>query len=254
VQSHDQEIFARALRDNVAPYPGGITPARRFDIHRNNVYASLIACLVARYPVVQRLVGADFFAQCARDFVVKHPPISPVLQEYGGSFADFLADLSAVRHLPYLPDVARLEWQRLLAQHGPDATPLHNAALAAVAPEEMAQLVFDVHPTVRILTSRYPIATIWQTNSTDAVTRAIPADAPGETVLIVRPQDEVLLLRLAEASAALVGALLRGETLGSAAVAAQAIDPHVDLTAVLSELLRIELFVGFHVAPKSEWN
>lgn len=46
---------------------------RRFFVHRNNVKASLGAALAARFPVVLRLVGVEFFRAMAVVFVERHP-------------------------------------------------------------------------------------------------------------------------------------------------------------------------------------
>ena len=70
---------------------------RRFAVHRNTVAASLIEALQARFPVVQRLVGEDFFRAMARAFVALEPPSSPLLFLYGESFAAFIARFSRRR-------------------------------------------------------------------------------------------------------------------------------------------------------------
>ena len=68
--------FAAALLDPQRPVPAGLirpdgTPAdRRFAIYRNNVAVGLTEALRAGFPVVEKLVGAAFFAamvgSCAR--------------------------------------------------------------------------------------------------------------------------------------------------------------------------------------------
>ena len=94
--------FAGALWATERAVPDGLLPATRFAIHRNNVYASLIGCLAARFPVTLRLLGEDCFRQCARHFVEASPPRSPVLLEYGSGFADFLAGFAPLLALHQL--------------------------------------------------------------------------------------------------------------------------------------------------------
>ena len=55
------------------------------------------------------LTGA-FFGEAARQYIVGHPSLSGDLNDYGGEFAQFLAAYPHAADLPYLPDVARLEW------------------------------------------------------------------------------------------------------------------------------------------------
>ena len=67
---------------------------RRFGVYRNNVYSSLIDVLQARFPVVSRLVGEEFFRAMARVYVEQEPPRSAVLLRYGASFPDFVASFA----------------------------------------------------------------------------------------------------------------------------------------------------------------
>ena len=125
-----QAEFAGALLSTVRPVPAAVKGAaqgrveRRFAVHRNTVAASLIEALQARFPVVQRLVGEDFFRAMARAFVALEPPSSPLLFLYGESFAAFIARFTPAAPLPYLADVARLEYARGLAYHAADREPL----------------------------------------------------------------------------------------------------------------------------------
>ncbi len=63
-----QADFSTALLDTRLPCPAGLysangaDPASRFSVYRNNVQGSLINALADSYPVVQQLVGEEFFA------------------------------------------------------------------------------------------------------------------------------------------------------------------------------------------------
>jgi hypothetical protein len=240
--------FASALWATDKAVPDGLLPAARFAIHRNNVYASLIGCLEARFPVIGRLLGEDCFRQCARIFVEASPPRSPVLMEYGVDFAGFMASFAPLQELHYLADVARLEWMRHVALHGAEALPLDRSTLAAVPPDLMPSLVLALHPTVEILSSGYPILSIWRANAVAGATVPVGADLPGESVLIARPRDEVLLLPLSVAAAGFVRTVQRGLALGEAAEAAEMIAADFDLAQTLAQLLRADIFTGFHLA------
>ncbi|MBL8708156.1 MAG: putative DNA-binding domain-containing protein [Rhodospirillaceae bacterium] len=233
------------------PRPAGVIgragrpAADRFDIHRNNIFASLTAALRARFPVVVRLVGEAFFADMAAIFIRRHPPVSPVIMEYGGAFAAFLKEFDAVGALPYLADIARLEWLRHLAAHGADAVPADLSPLARLAPSAMAELRFTLHPTATALSSAYPVASIWRANAVAPDLQPVLADSAGESVLIVRPHRQVLLLDLPPAGDVLIAALQEGRTLGDAAALAAARDLDFDLTLTLAALFRGGAITGF---------
>lgn len=247
-----EAAFADALWRTELPIPLGLRPAKRFNIHRNNVYAGLMACLKVRFPVVARLVGDDFFAQCARVFIEGQPPRSAVLLRYGADFPAFITAFEPARALPYLADVAELEWQRHVAQHGPDAAPLDPTSLAVLPAEHMDDVIFELHPTSQLLQSAYPVLSIWHTNTFDAVTQLIPTGSPGETMLILRPRDMVLLLRLNAGADVFLANLLLGVTLGGAASQALAATADFDLATTLAMLLRAEALTGFHRHPDSQ--
>jgi len=154
-----QADFAAALADPTLPAPAG--SGRRFDAHRNNRAVSLIEALEASFPVVRRLVGNDFFRAAAKAYIRRHPPRTPVLLLYGETFGAFLEGFEPARGVAYLGDVARLEWARLNAFHAADAEPLSLARLAEVPQERLADLRFTLHPSLQLLASRWPVASLW---------------------------------------------------------------------------------------------
>lgn len=92
-----QAQFSRAMLETRLEPPPGLAPARRFSVHRNNLYASLTDALRARYPAIERLVGEDFFQGAASLFIEVSPPSTPVLIEYGEAFPAFLESFAGAR-------------------------------------------------------------------------------------------------------------------------------------------------------------
>ncbi|WP_422010031.1 DNA-binding domain-containing protein [Reyranella sp.] len=237
-----QHRFARAVLQAPLSVPDGIRrevrPAheRRFVVYRNNVKASLAAALAARFPVVVRLVGEEFFTAMALVFIERHPPRSPVLAEYGAAFAGFLEGFDPAANLPYLPDIARLEWARHAAFHSADANPADIARLAELPPEALGSVRIGLHPAMAVIASPWPIVSVWTTNTHDAMPEAPAADWTGETALVTRPHLEVLLYRLPPGADRLVTELARGVTLGAAAEEASGTHDSFDLATSLATL------------------
>jgi hypothetical protein len=241
--------FARAVLDAGAAVPtplarkAGVALSRRFDVYRNNVYASLIDVLACRFPMVARLVGDEFFRTMARVYVEREPPRSPVLLRYGAGFAHFVTDFPPAAPVPYLADVARLEWAWHVAYHAPDATPLTLAELADAA-HGAEHTPLALHPSLHVVRSPYPVVTIWQLaarKGEDEPTR-LPAD--GEDALVVRPRLDVEVRRLPEGGAAFVLALQSGVTLHEAAAAATHAAHAFDLKHNLAGLFSGGAIVG----------
>lgn len=253
-----QDDFARALLWRVEGLPAGIhksegtSPTKRFDVYRNNVFASLTACLAARFPVVARLVGEKFFAAMARVFIERWPPTSPALIEYGEAFPQFLATFAPAQSLPYLPDVARLEWRIACAYHAADARPVGAAVLAQLG-EHALDAALDLHPACALLASHHAVFSIWRTNAHDASVRPVDA-SQAEAVLIVRPLYEVSVFSVGMGTYAFVAALAAGHSLELAAELAVQIDATFDLGAALATLFRTGAVVGIHPSTDQPRN
>jgi hypothetical protein len=242
--------FLRALLSRDSEPPAGLIRASRFQVHRNNLLSGLTGVLRAHFPVVARLVGEDFFVAAARAFIREHPPSTPVLIEYGKDFPSFLEAFEPARGVPYLGDVARLEWLWHAAYHAHDREPLTARCLADVPPEEAAGLAFKFHPSAGLIASRYPVVSIWETNSFDTEVRPI-AGHSAEAALVIRPKLEVKLLKLDPAEYAFAAALSKGATLGEAATGASS-DDGFNLAHSLARLIAAGVLAGFTGGGKPE--
>lgn len=236
-----QKHFANALSDpDLAPPAdiasrNGALPQRRFNVYRNNVYAGLIGVLEARYPAVQRLVGDEFFRAMARIFIDRSPPRSPVLLAYGRNFPRFLKAFELVRDVPYLPDVAHLEWKLHVARHAADTPALPIGKLSAYG-DAATNLQFLFAPAVSLVTSDYPVFSLWQANATPALQAGPATFAGAESVLISRPALVPEAIRIPRGCAAFIAGLLDRRTLGEAASAAFEAQPDFPLTRTLALL------------------
>jgi hypothetical protein len=213
------------------------TGAERLAIYRNALFANYRGALSATYPVVKRLTDAPFFHAAVDAFAHAHPSTSGDLNLYGDAFARFLAAYPPAAQLPYLPDVARLEWAIDEAQRTPDAPRVPEAVLAAlsIAPaQRLPALELPLEPSCRLIRSTYPILHLWQVNQPDyqGDTR-VSLDEGADRLLVRRDADGISLQRLAAGEFAWLAALADASTLAAAIDAAQAADPDFDLGSTL---------------------
>lgn len=243
--------FAEALLNPGSPVPegiinpNGIPATKRFDIYRNNVLVSLTEALANRYPVVQTLVGDKFFQAAAREFVIHHPPQSPVMLHYGTAFPEFLENFPPAASVPYLGDVARLESARRSAYHAKNENPLDPSRLEQVSPEQLDRLVFNTHPSLCLIESEYAVLSIWQANS-QGTELDVPAATP-QSVMICRPHFDVEVRALPLGAYAFLAALQQGQTLGAAAQAGLLANPAFDLATTLTGALSAGVFTQFQI-------
>ncbi len=228
--------------------------ATRIAVYRNTIQGGLLEVLVAAFPVTQRVIGPEFFANLAGRFVSTAPPTAPQLLTYGGGFAQFIATQDVARRLPYLADVARLEWAKNESYFAADAAPLDPARLAALSPDVMAQTVLRWHPATRLITSRFPIHRIWEINQPAVVNTPEIDMTEGQTALVSRAQHHVAVRALAPADAALVAAIYAGKTLKEAVDIALEVDASFDVQAALQAYFVAGVFqneLTSHQSPSS---
>jgi hypothetical protein len=223
----------------------------RLRIYRHHVFTTLTAVLRAAFPVVCRLVDERFFGYAADQYIRMHPPVGPCLFEYGETFPEFLEDFAPCRPLPYLADVARLEWAMQRALHAPDTTALTPDGLRAVAPEAAGDLVFRLDPSVSLLTSPWPVDAIWRANQPEASGEGATVDlrAGGAALEVRRRGDDVGFRALEPAEFDFRRVLLDGGRLAAATARALAVDPGFDLARALAALFHEGLLIGFTCSP-----
>jgi hypothetical protein len=207
---------------------------------RTGVYASTVRtnyrnALAATYPVVRELTGVPFFNAAVDAFTIDHPSTGGDLNVYGGALADFLAAYAYAVDLPYLPDVARLEWAVDEATRAQDSTSSAEALLAAlgrVPADAVTRQRFLLDRSCRLLRSNFPVMRIWQVHQGTGE-RIVDLDAGADHLLVRREADVPAIARIAPAEWAFLGALLDGLDLASALDTALAVDGEFDLALAL---------------------
>ncbi len=249
-----QREFALALLDPERQLPPGLIGpdgrpgARRFNVYRNNVVAGLTAAVNEAFPAVVRIVGDEFFSAMARIYVAERPPRSPIMLHYGKGLPDFIGSFGPLQALPYLRDVARIEWAWVEAYHASEARPLKAEAFAAISPDHLPHLRVMFHPSLRLVRSQFPAPAIWRMNVADGVLAAVDLDAGGDDVLVVRPDAEVEVRSRPPGGAAFVQALSRRRSILEAMKDATTADDRFDLAASLAGLMGAHAIIGHDVA------
>jgi len=218
----------------------------RLAVYRRAIVANRNGALRAAYPVVARIVGESFFAEAALQHCAAQPPGDADLNRHGAAFADFLAVYPHAAGMPWLADVARLEWACHEALLAADAPPFDFARLAAVPEDEQARLVFTPHPSLRLERAAWPVLAIWEANQPDR-DGTPDRDAGADEVLVWREGDCVRMALLSPGEAAIAAEIANGTPLGAIADR----EGKEDLAAVLARLAGHGLLTGFSFAPQA---
>ena len=172
-----QRDFAAALMAH-----GQVEPSFRsqaFAVYRNTSVRGAVEALRASYPTVDLLLGEEAFTQVAIEFRRELPPRTPVLSDYGREFAGFLQCQPWTCELPYLSDVAWLDWLWLESFLAPDTPP------APCRPNTSARIA--LHPAARFAWTATPAMTIWLAHRDPWSIVALEPDWIEEGALFTRP-------------------------------------------------------------------
>lgn len=206
--------------------------------------ASPIDTLVARFPVIHRLVGDESFRAMACRFVAIEPLRSSSPSQYGETFPRFLRSLGKSASIEYVADIAELEMARGKACHAPAALPVDAQAVASAWLERRGDVRVVLHPSVFLVVSRFPIVTIWNNNQSDGEAAKIDRWR-AESALVARPFDEVEVRCLPPGGHVFIGALVEGHTIAMAIEAGSSVTPDFDIAANLDSLSEANIVVGF---------
>jgi hypothetical protein len=222
----------------------------RVSIHRNTTINALVKALRLCHPAVHRLVGSEFFEVAAQIFLEQTLPSAALLDEFGADFAAFLGAFEPAASLPYLGDVARLEWTVHHALHAPDALPMDLARLAAVSQQQSGQLRFFAHPSLGFVSVKWPADEIW---------RAVIAE-DDEALLQMDPQPDPQWLLIQRSSSVgaqvqripkphwrFASALCAGECLQDALESARNDGAGLAAAEMLGQLLADGRFTDFEI-------
>lgn len=155
-----EKIFSEIRLDKVLP-------KNRLQIYRNNVFGNFDSVLEMIYPTVKDLLGKEQFQELCSQYHQKHHSKSGNLDEYGKYFAKFIKK----HKMPYLSDIAGLEWLYHLAYFSKDIEKFAIEKFQKLKEKDLFKVKFKLHPSAYLFTSKYPIYSIWKNKKANLKTK-----------------------------------------------------------------------------------
>lgn len=226
-----------------------------FAVYRNTVMKGWVDALEANFPAVARLVGEEWFRAAASTFASAHPPMSPSMVGYGHGFAEFLAGFEPAEPLPYLPEVAALDWMWVESSTAPAAPVLDAGPIAEMPEARLGAARLSLHPATRFVWLGTTAPSIWlDARGLEPEKAELRFEQRGEGVLVTRLSSSSSAVRISEGAIRFLGSVARGSDLRAAAIAAVEVEPQLDLSALMSMLLVRRAFAGSFHAPFQRTN
>lgn len=229
-EARRQQALLQALQTGqplALPIGAAALPGRQADAvaglraYRANAQAIAQRALVAAYPVLAQLLGEEAMAALARDLWQAHPPVRGDLAWFGAELPAWLPGVDELADMPWLSDVARLEWAVHTAHGAADAAQAPNLQLLSEVDLDRLQVGFA--PGSAAIVSHWPVLTLWQAHQGPPgeepdlrAARAALAARRSEAAWVCRRGLRVELAALDVAEAAFNAALLAGLPLGPA--------------------------------------
>ena len=247
-----QAGFAAALFNPAASRaaPGiradGISPALRLGFYRTNVFENYRKALAATYPAAEKLVGSGFFGTLAEEYIRRYPSHSGDVGRHGKQFAEFLRRHASARELPYLSDVARLEWCIEESFNEADHAPLALERLSGVPAEQHERLRFLLAPSCRLMSSVFPVQRIWEVCQPDHEGEVkVDLDQGGTDLMVRRRGFSVTVETLQPGEFAMLMALSTGHGFAEAYEYARGVDDSFDPALFLHKHVLSGVLVDF---------
>lgn len=249
-----QERFAAALLDPKSEHVlrdlklkfGSTNDVRvdRFSIYRGNLLAIWSKTLANAFPVVQRLVGDEFFEDLARLYGRAYPSQSGDLNFLGEHFPSFLSLQESLQGYPYIAAVADLEWVIHCNYYQQDQEKISLPQFISQAGEKLQESSLHFASGVSLHKSDFASYLIWLAHQGVEVEHlTVPLETPSYCI-ICRPQWQPTVVELSEASFRALEVLLQGEALAQALDVALQIQADFDVGGQLQTWFASGLFVG----------
>jgi Putative DNA-binding domain len=241
IQRNIDHGVARFDPGALAPFSASVRVGRGLAARRNDLEPTDI--LAARYPVIRRVVGDESFRAVARQFMAGGPSRFAAFLTYAETFPRFLRSRGDAVSIEYVADIAELELACDKARRAADARPVGTQAFSPLSLKRLKGLRVELHPSVFLVASRFPIVTIWENNQADDESGMI-ARWRAEAALVARPFVEVEVRRLPLGGHAFIAALSEGRTVAAAVEAGMAATKDFDIAANLMVLINADIVVG----------
>ena len=242
-----------AIESDLLNAQRGTPGTARLSVYAGGYIMRIRHALAEVYPAVAHVVGEGAFAELAGDYARAHPSHEYNLSFAGRHLPDFLASWPRTAQLPFLPDLARLEWLVCMAFHAFDEPPMDLHVLAQMSPTTWERLRLVFQPSVGVVASAWPTLDMWTARTRPRDEIAIDLVNRPQRVLVSRQGMQVRCALLAPAEHDLLAGLLAQRTLGEVcgALAASEAAAMPPVAAWCSAWAKQELIVRCHAAGES---
>jgi len=230
-----------------AEYQAGIK------VYQNNLKANAERALAITYPSIKAIIGDENFQHATTQYLQEFLKSAADWGLWGEHLADYLAQQSLIESLPYLPDVARLDWAIHQAYRAKNSESNLNS-FYLLEQDDSANLRFELASGLIVINSPFPIIAIrdhfkhepmfdqdaFETSIEEAISQY--QTSSGFNALVYRQGLTIQLDYISSAESYWYQLLLNNTLIGKAL---DSIEPHdFELSSWLPKAIQQQLVVG----------
>ncbi|MEW6055516.1 MAG: DNA-binding domain-containing protein [Bdellovibrionota bacterium] len=140
---------------------------KRLDIYANGYFMRLLECMASDFEVVHRLIGPHVFRSLVAEYLSKHPSKTFSIDDVGEHFPRFLRYSETTNEMPWLADLAQLEWLCYLSIYAHDLPGFDRGKLAKMSEDDWAGATLALDSSVRLFRSSWSIDELWELEELD---------------------------------------------------------------------------------------
>lgn len=202
----------------------------RFSVYRQTLLENLRNTLELTFPGLWVLLGAECANSIAYAFIKKleHLPTTCCLDDWGYEFTSFFETVTELISLPYLKDVAVLEWFKHLSYYAAEMDGIDLSSLQHLSEQQLNEVKFNFQPSVFLLQSPFPLQKIFEVIENPNA-EAVDLSGDGAYAVVVRIEHRVEIYWVCQQEWHFLNALKQGKTLPQAYEQ----EPSVDITKMI---------------------
>jgi len=202
------------MHKNILNPQGGVSGLERLEVYAQGYIARIHEALNESYKAVEHVLGHEMFVKLTEDYAKRYPSEDYNLSLAGRHLSSFFQDYKTARELPFLGDLASLEWSITEAFHAFEIPAESLEMLGLLSDEEWEKIKIEFQPHVRILNSDWPVWDIWQARKEPVEKIKIDLINRPQQVLIYRKEWQVKCESVNKTQFFLLDGLLQLKTLG----------------------------------------
>jgi len=228
--------------------PAGVDANTRLAVYRDGYPARIVDALRNVYPAIAKICGTGSFAALAQRYIRENDIEAVSLNQIGAQFPTHCERDPLMAELPFLADLAALEWSALCALHCAESPPIDPAVFGAWNMDDWERVVLRFQVSARVMRSRWPIHDLWAARDMPRDEIDIAIEARPQDVLIHRRGYEVECRLLHAAEAIALNVLLTAAPLGEAMQSVAEAGADTDVAQMFASWLGAGLIVAARLA------